>query len=74
VSGPIVTYDPEADAAYIYFSTGPVQESEEVSRGVVFDYDRDGCIIGMEVLGANKKLPAALLAQSLPPNRPERRR
>lgn len=67
VSGPTITYDPEADAAYIYFSTEGVRESEEVSPGVVFDYDLDGRIIGIEVLWASKKLPSALLEQSPPP-------
>ncbi|HVY51068.1 MAG TPA: DUF2283 domain-containing protein, partial [Devosia sp.] len=44
---PTVKYDPEANAAYIRFSPEPVEESEEVSEGIVFDYDAEGRIVGM---------------------------
>ena len=53
---PIVKYDRDANAAYIRFSPEPVEESEEVAEGVVLDYDRDGRIVGMEVLDARRYL------------------
>ncbi len=43
------------------FSTEPVLESEEVSEGIMLDYDRDGRIVGLEVLNARANLPAATL-------------
>jgi uncharacterized protein YuzE len=58
---PIVRYDAESDAAYIRFSTGKVKESEEVSEGIVLDYDEHGHIVGMEVLDARRHLPPQLL-------------
>lgn len=58
---PRLEYDAAANAAYIRFSTEPVLESEEVSEGIVFDYDRDGRIVGLEVLNARTNLPAAAL-------------
>ncbi len=58
---PTVTYDPEANAAYIRFSPEPVEESEEVSAGIVLDYDADGRIVGMEVLDARAHLSPDLL-------------
>ena len=58
---PTASYDPEADAAYIRFSPEPVQESEEVSDGIVLDYDADGRIVGMEVLDARAHLSPELL-------------
>ena len=61
---PIVTYDPEADAAYIRFSPEAVQESEEVSSGNVLDYDADGRIVGMEVLDARAHLSPDLLTKA----------
>lgn len=61
---PTVAYDPEADAAYIRFSAGTVEESEEVSPGIVLDYDKDGHIVGMEVLQARKQLPPDMLVQA----------
>lgn len=58
---PKLEYDPAADAAYIRFSSEPVLESEEISQGIVLDYDRDGHIVGMEVLNARTNLPPAVL-------------
>ena len=58
---PKFEYDPEANAAYIRFSCEPIQESEEVSEGIVLDYDNEGHIVGMEVLDARQHLPAAML-------------
>jgi uncharacterized protein YuzE len=46
---PIVKYGPEANAAYIRFPPEKVEESEEVSPGIVLDYDAKGRIVGMEV-------------------------
>jgi uncharacterized protein YuzE len=54
-------YDAEADAAYLRFSTGTVIESEEVSPGVVLDYDADGRIVALEVLKAGERLPKDVL-------------
>ncbi|BCH14779.1 DUF2283 domain-containing protein [Mesorhizobium sp. L-2-11] len=54
-------YDPEANAAYIRFSSEAIQESGEVSAGIVLDYDAEGHVVGMEVLDAREHLPAAIL-------------
>jgi uncharacterized protein YuzE len=56
-------YDRSADAAYLRFSDEPIIESEEVSPGVVLDYDESGKIVALEVLGAASRLPKdALIA------------
>jgi uncharacterized protein YuzE len=59
---PKFEYDPEADAAYLRFSSESILESEEVSDGIILDYDSDGHIVGMEVLNARHHLPPAVLA------------
>jgi uncharacterized protein YuzE len=51
-------YDPEADALYVRFATAKVAESEEVSPGVVIDFDIEGRIVGVEVLDARRHLAA----------------
>lgn len=61
---PTVNFDPAADAAYIRFSSEKVLESEEVSEGIVLDFDENGRIVGMEILEARKHLPPALLTQA----------
>ena len=49
-------YDREADAAYLRFSESEIIDSEEVSPGVILDFDADGHIVGLEVLHAKKHL------------------
>lgn len=50
-------YDKRADALSIRFNDEPYQESDEVSEGVILDYDSSGRIIGMEILDASRKMP-----------------
>jgi uncharacterized protein YuzE len=54
-------YDPASDAAYLRFSAGKVIESEEVSPGVVLDYDAEGRIVALEVMKAGERLPKDVL-------------
>ena len=61
---PTVKYDPEANAAYIRLSPEPVEESEEVSDGIVLDYDAHGRLVGLEVLDARSHLPPDLLTKA----------
>jgi uncharacterized protein YuzE len=58
---PSVKYDRQANAAYIRFSPERVEESEEVAEGIVLDYDRDGRIVGIEVMDARRHLSPELL-------------
>lgn len=58
---PNVKYDAASNAAYICLSTTKVLESEEVSPGVVFDFDAEGHIVGIELLDAKTQLSAELL-------------
>ena len=45
-----IEYNPKADAMYIRFKVGKVAESDEVHPGVVFDFDADGKVLGIEML------------------------
>jgi len=51
-----VTYDPEVDVLRILFRDVPIEESDEDKPGVILDYDRDGNIVGMEVLNASQRV------------------
>ncbi|OGP66859.1 MAG: hypothetical protein A2031_06970 [Deltaproteobacteria bacterium RBG_19FT_COMBO_43_11] len=57
-----VFYDPEVDVLRILFSDHPVEESDEDKPGVIIDYDKDGNLVGFEVLEASKRIenPRAL--------------
>jgi uncharacterized protein YuzE len=47
-----VTYDPDVDVLRILFRDVPIEESDEDKPGVILDYDKDGNVVGMEVLNA----------------------
>jgi uncharacterized protein YuzE len=48
-------YDPKADAIYIRLIAGTVTESDEMRPGVVFDFDADGRVLGIEMLDVSKR-------------------
>jgi uncharacterized protein YuzE len=56
-------HDPEADAIGIYFAPdGSVyQDSEEILPGLTLDFDTDGKVIGVEILGARQFLAKRVL-------------
>jgi len=47
-----VTYDPEVDVLRLLFNESPIEESDEEREGVIFDYDINGKLVGMEILDA----------------------
>ncbi len=51
-----VTYDPEVDVLRILFRDVPVEESDQDKPGVILDYDKDGNLVGLEVLNASQRL------------------
>ena len=51
-----ITYDPEVDILRILFSNAPIEESDEGKPGVILDYDKDGNIVGLEILDASKRM------------------
>ncbi len=51
-----VTYDPEVDVLRILFRDVPIEESDEDKPGVIFDYDVDGNVVGLEVLNASQRV------------------
>jgi uncharacterized protein YuzE len=65
------TNDTDADAAYIYFqhpiARGQAVHTATVDTGTLrcminLDFDADGRLLGLEVIGAGSHLPAPLLA------------
>ena len=51
-----VTYDPEVDVLRILLSNAPIEESDEDKPGVILDYDKDGNIVGLEILDASIRM------------------
>jgi uncharacterized protein YuzE len=64
------THDPEADAAYLALS--PIKPGEAVTQevvpvdggDVVLDFNRDGFLLGVEILGAEALLKPEVLVKA----------
>ncbi len=51
-----VTYDPEVDVVRVVLRNAPIEESDEEKPGVILDYDKDGNVVGLEILDASKRV------------------
>jgi uncharacterized protein YuzE len=51
-----VTYDPEVDVLRILLSDAAIEESDEDKPGVILDYDKEGNVVGLEILEASKRM------------------
>ena len=47
--------DKQADALYLRLDDSPVVESQEVSPGVVLDYNEANEVVGVEMLNLSKR-------------------
>jgi uncharacterized protein YuzE len=51
-----MTYDPDADAIYIYVGTSRKIDHTEEAGPFIYDVDNEGRIVGIEILSASKVL------------------
>jgi len=62
--------DQQADALYLTLSEAPASRSEEVSPGIILDYDEQDRVVGIEMLYLSKRAPGTdvrrLLFESVP--------
>ncbi len=49
--------DHEADALYLRLDDTKIVESEQVSPGVILDFNGDGQVVGIEMLNLSKRVP-----------------
>ena len=50
-----LTIDPKADALYLRLNESQIEDSEQVSSGVVLDYDAQDNLVGVEMLNLSKR-------------------
>jgi uncharacterized protein YuzE len=62
-----LSYFPDTDSLYIDLSQRPSVESQEVSEGVVLDYDAEGNLAGIDIDHASRKLNLRELVTSYIP-------
>jgi uncharacterized protein YuzE len=52
-------YDDKADALYLRLDDSRIVQSEEVHPGIVLDFNSSKEVVGIEVLGVRRRVPAA---------------
>jgi len=50
-----IKIDLESDTLYFRISEDPIEESEEINKGLIVDYDADGRVVGIEILNVKEK-------------------
>ncbi len=50
-----IHFSKEADALYIRLRETPIENSEEINEDIIFDYDIEGNVVGIEILDATEK-------------------
>ena len=66
-----LNYYPETDSLYINLSEQPSVESQEISEGVLLDYDAEGRLVGIDIDNASNKVEMRQLILSKLPSRIE---
>jgi uncharacterized protein YuzE len=51
-----IRYYPDTDTLYIDLAERPSTESQEVSEGIVLDFDDKGNLVGIDIDNASKKV------------------
>jgi uncharacterized protein YuzE len=53
--------DQKNDALYFRLDESAIVESEKIRPGVILDYDASDNVVGIEILGLSKRVPAEML-------------
>ena len=64
-----LSYDPATDSLYIHLVERSAADSDEVTDGVVLDYDDSGALVGIDVQHASKRVDLERLSVSRLPLR-----
>ena len=64
-----LSYDPTTDSLYIHLAERPSADSDEVTDGVVLDYDASGALVGIDVQHTSKRADLERLSVSRLPLR-----
>ena len=55
--------DSDADALYLRLDDSKIVESQEVSPGIVLDFDENNQVVGVEILHISKRTPRVNLRE-----------
>ena len=54
-------YDPDTDSLYIDFNTRPGADAQEITDGLVVDFDAEGRPVGIDIQHASRNLDLSTL-------------
>jgi|SRR3989338_2012765 len=63
----LVSYDPEADAAYFRVRKGKVARTVELQKWLLADIDTKGGLLGVEMLFVSRQLPSSQIREFIAP-------
>lgn len=58
-----ISYDKEADAMYIEFRKGEFTKNKKIDDFTIIDLDKDGKILGIELLEVSTRIPIESLSE-----------
>ena len=58
-----ISYDKEADAMYIEFRKGEFAKNKKIDDFTIIDLDKEGKILGIELLEVSTRLPIESLSE-----------
>lgn len=61
-----IEYDQKADAAYLKLADSKIVESEEISSGIIYDFDESDQVVGIEILKLKRRTPEQLKQVDFP--------
>ncbi len=61
-----IKYDDKVDAAYLKLADSQVIDSEEISPGIIYDFDENNQVVGIEILKVKYKNPEQLKQINFP--------
>jgi uncharacterized protein YuzE len=51
-----ITYNPDVDVLRILFRNAPIEERDEDKPGIILGYNKEGNLVGLEVLNASQRV------------------
>lgn len=57
-----IEFDKEADAVYIEFNDGEFAANKKIDKNTIIDLDKDGRILGIEIINASKVISKDFLS------------
>jgi len=56
-----IKFDEQSDSIYIRFDESKIIESEEVRPGIIFDFNDQAQVVGIEILRVQDRIPISNL-------------